>query len=99
MRQAPFWSSLEAIAPTLAYDHAGIMGPTGAVPSAELAQVAVPVLALCGGASLPFMCATARTISVVAPQGQWRTLEGQGHAAQPAALAPVLIEFLGAAGG
>src|SRR5215831_9298643 len=31
MRQAPFWAGMEAIAPTLAYDHTAIMGPTAGV--------------------------------------------------------------------
>src|SRR5579864_2270912 len=26
MRHAPFWAGMEAVAPTLAYDHAGVMG-------------------------------------------------------------------------
>jgi pimeloyl-ACP methyl ester carboxylesterase len=94
MRQAPFWPSLEAIAPTLAYDHTEIMGRTAAVPAERLAEVAVPVLAMCGGSSPAFMCITARTISQAVPHGESRTLDGQTHAAQPEALAPVLIEFL-----
>ena len=32
MRRTPFWPGLEAIAPTLAYDHAGVMGPDQSVP-------------------------------------------------------------------
>ncbi len=93
MRRSPNWSSFEAIAPTLAYDHAAIIGPSMAVPRQKLADVTVPVLAMCGSASLPFMCATARTTSEAVRQGQWRTLEGQTHAVQPSALAPVLIDF------
>ncbi len=94
MRQAPFWQGLEVIAPTLRYDHAGIIGPTNAVPAEKLAKVTVPVLALCGGASYPFMCTTARTISQAAPRGEVRTLDGQTHDVQPAVLAAALIEFL-----
>jgi pimeloyl-ACP methyl ester carboxylesterase len=96
MRQEPFWPSLEAIAPTLAYDHTEIMGATAAVPTEKLAAVVVPTLALCGGASAPFMCATARTISEAVPNGEFRLLEDQSHVVQPTALAPVLIEFLSA---
>jgi pimeloyl-ACP methyl ester carboxylesterase len=93
MRQAPFWPSLEAIAPTLAYDHAEIIGPTAAVPGHRLAAVSVPVLAMCGSTSMPFMCTTARTIAEAVPNGRFVTLEGQSHAVQPPALAPVLIDF------
>lgn len=94
MRNAHFWAALEAIAPTLAYDHAGVMGPRLAVPRDLLAKVSAPVLAVCGGASYAYMCATARTIAEAAPHGHWRMLEGQTHAVEPDALAPVVIEFL-----
>jgi pimeloyl-ACP methyl ester carboxylesterase len=93
MRQAPFWASMEAIGPTLAYDHTAIMGPTAAVPKDKLATVNAPVLALCGGASFPFMCVTARTISKAVPSGAYQTLPGQTHDVQPAVIAPALIEF------
>ena len=96
MRRAPFWAGLEAIAPTLAYDHTEIMGPSAAVPRQKLAQVTVPVLSICGGASPAFMCATARTISEAVGDGEGLTLEGQTHAVQPAVLAPALVEFFGA---
>jgi hypothetical protein len=29
MRRAPFWPGMEAVAPTLAYDHAAILGEPG----------------------------------------------------------------------
>ena len=96
MRQAPFWADLEAVAPTLAYDHTAIMGATLAVPTDRLAAVVAPMLALCGGSSPPFMCASARTVSQAVPNGKFRKLDGQTHDVQPAVLAPVLIEFLSA---
>jgi len=49
MRQAPFWSGMEAIAPTLAYDHTGIIGPNRSIPGERAARVHVPTLALAGG--------------------------------------------------
>jgi pimeloyl-ACP methyl ester carboxylesterase len=95
MRQAPFWASFEALAPTLRYD-AELLGATGAVPTELLSGVPAPVLAMCGDSSMPFMCVTARTIGRVVPNGEVVTLEGQTHAAQPAVLAPELIRFFGA---
>lgn len=94
MREQAFWAGFEAVAPTLLYD-AEIMGPAGALPSMELAEVTAPVLAICGGASPAFMCATARSISEDVPNGAQRTIPGQTHAVQPAAEAPVLIDFFG----
>lgn len=97
MRQSPFWASFEALAPTLCYD-AELLGATGVVPIEMLSGVTAPVLALCGDASLPFMCVTARTIAQAVPNGEVVTLEGQSHAAQPAVLVPELIRFFGAEG-
>ena len=93
MRQAPFWPGMEAVAPTLAYDHAEIMGERCAAPTGLAARVSVPALVMSGDAGLPFMPATARALCQAMPQGQLRILEGQTHDVNPAVLAPVLAEF------
>ena len=93
MRRAPFWPGLEAVAPTLAYDHAAILGEPWSVPTALAARVSVPALVMAGDASLPFMPDAARVLSQAIPQGQLRTLEGQTHEVNPGVLAPVLVDF------
>ncbi|HEY6540525.1 MAG TPA: alpha/beta hydrolase [Ktedonobacteraceae bacterium] len=93
MRHSPDWPSLEAIAPTLAYDHAAIMGNDLSVPIERAAQVRVPTLIMNGSASFPFMYETARTLSQAIPHAQFRTLEGQDHGPADDVLAPVLEEF------
>jgi hypothetical protein len=93
MRRAPFWPGLEAVAPTLAYDHAAIMGESWSVPAALAARVPVPALVITGDAGLPFMPDAARVLSQAIPLGQLRTLGGQPHEVNPAVLAPVLVEF------
>lgn len=93
MRQASFWRTLEAIAPTLAYDHHFIVGRTGAVPIERLAALLTPTLVMCGGSSFPFMRTTAQTITRALPHGELRVLDGQSHEVQPEVLAPVLTEF------
>jgi pimeloyl-ACP methyl ester carboxylesterase len=93
MRQTPFWPAAEAIAPTLGYDHAGVIGEDNSVPSGLAARVGVAALVIDGGASLPFMHDTARTLSQAMPHAQHRTLEGQTHDINPGVLAPVLVEF------
>jgi pimeloyl-ACP methyl ester carboxylesterase len=95
MRRTPSWPSLEAVAPTLVYDHAAIMGPSLSVPAELAARVSVPALVLAGDAGLPFMPDTARVLSQAIPQGQLRMLEGQTHQVNPDVLAPVLAEFFG----
>jgi pimeloyl-ACP methyl ester carboxylesterase len=93
MRQAPFWAGLEAIAPTLAYDHTGILGPDLAVPAARAARIPTPALAITGDAGAPFMRVTAETLSKAMPQAELRVLGGQTHEVSAAVLAPVLAEF------
>lgn len=93
MRHAPAWPPLEAIAPTLAYDHTAILGKDGAVPIERAAQVRVPTLIMNGGASYPFMYETARALSKAMPHAHLRTLEGQGHGPADDILAPALREF------
>jgi pimeloyl-ACP methyl ester carboxylesterase len=93
MRQAPFWPGMEAVAPTLAYDHAEIMGESWAAPTGLAARVSVPALVMSGDAGLEFMPGTARVLSQAMPQGRLRILEGQTHDVDPGVLAPVLAEF------
>lgn len=90
-RQAPFWASQEALAHTLAYD-ATIMGDYS-LPSERAASVKVPTLVIAGGASFPFMRETAQALAEAIPDGQTRTLEGQGHDVDPAVIAEALQEF------
>jgi pimeloyl-ACP methyl ester carboxylesterase len=96
MRRSPFWSGMEAIAPTLAYDHTGILGRDGSIPAERAARVRVPTLVMNGGNGAPFMLETAKTLSRTIPAAKLRTLDGQTHNVQPEALAPILVEFFAA---
>ncbi|HEX6526414.1 MAG TPA: alpha/beta fold hydrolase [Streptosporangiaceae bacterium] len=93
MRSAPFWPGMEAVAPTLAYDHAAILGEPWSVPAGLAARVTVPALVMTGDLGLPFMPDAARVLSQAIPQGQLRTLHGQTHEVNPGVLAPALVEF------
>jgi pimeloyl-ACP methyl ester carboxylesterase len=96
MRNAPFWAGMEAVAPTLAYDHTAIMGKDGSIPIQRVARVHVPTLVMSGGNSAPFMLETAKTLSKTIPEAKLSTLDGQTHDVHPEALAPVLVEFFAA---
>src|SRR6266566_4601255 len=48
MRKAPFWAGMEAIAPTLAYDHTAILGKDASLPSERAARVRAPALVMHG---------------------------------------------------
>jgi pimeloyl-ACP methyl ester carboxylesterase len=93
MRRSPMWPSLETVAPTLAYDHAGILGKNASIPAERAARVRVPTLVMHGVASFPFMGATAQSLARIIPAAELRSLEGQTHTVDPAVLAPVLVEF------
>jgi len=93
MRRAPFWPGMEAVAPTLAYDHAAILGEPWSVPADLAARVRVPALVISGDAGLTFMPDAARALSRAIPQGRLRMLAGQTHEVKPGVLAPVLVEF------
>ncbi|HEX2088972.1 MAG TPA: alpha/beta hydrolase [Actinomycetota bacterium] len=90
-RSQPWWASQEALAHTLAYD-ATIMGDYS-LPTKAAASVNVPTLVVAGGADMPWMRDTARALADVLPKGSVRLLDGQGHAVDPAVLAPVLVDF------
>jgi pimeloyl-ACP methyl ester carboxylesterase len=93
MRQTPAWTMLESIAPTLAYDHAAIMGEDASIPTERIAVVTAPTLVMNGGAGYPFMYDTALALSKAIPNAKLRTIEGQTHAVDVDVLAPVLVEF------
>ena len=93
MRKAPFWSGMEAIAPTLRYDHAAILGNDASVPTRRATHVAVPTLVIYGDASYPFMSETALALSQAIPHAQLRALADQSHVVSPEVLAPILTEF------
>jgi pimeloyl-ACP methyl ester carboxylesterase len=94
MRKQDFWPAMAALGPTLAYDHTAILGIDGAVPRQRAARLSVPALVMYGTASFPFMAETARTLQRAMPQATLRALDGQDHNVSPAALAPLLLEFL-----
>ena len=94
MREMPVWTALEAAADTLPYDGA-IVAPdmTGDKPArAEWTPVAVATLVL-DGATSPWLSQGADGLASALPNAQRRTLAGQQHDVDAAALAPVLIDF------
>ena len=93
MRGQPGWATLEAIAPTLAYDDE-VLGD-GRVPRAVAAAIGVPTVVLSGGASPPGLQQAATATAAAIATAEHRTLAGQTHDVSPAALAPVLAGFFG----
>ena len=92
MRSSPVWPALEAIAPTIAYDNK-VLGD-GTVPRERAARVSVPTIVIAGSLSSEELRRAAQVVARAIPGAGFRTLEGQGHAASPESVAPILTEFL-----
>jgi pimeloyl-ACP methyl ester carboxylesterase len=98
-RNSPMWPSLEAIAPTLAYD-AACLG-NGHPPAARLAKITQPTLVATGARTRQPGAATwvlaldhaADAIAESIPRAERQILEGQTHVADPKAVALVLERF------
>jgi Alpha/beta hydrolase family len=89
-RRSPHWPGLEQLAHTLAYD-AACYGPP---PVERLATVSQPTLVLTGGGAEFFELA-ADAVAAAVPGAERVVLEGQGHVADPKAVAAALGRFLG----
>jgi pimeloyl-ACP methyl ester carboxylesterase len=76
IRRAPVWPVFEALGPSLAYDHIGVMGESASVPTARAATLAIPVLIMSGESSYPFMSETSLSLSKAFPNANLRTLPG-----------------------
>jgi len=95
MRGGPFWTELEKVAPTLAYDAALTDGTMAGEPLASdrWGAVMVPALVMDGGASPAFMHKGADALARLLPHAERATLEGQTHDVAAETLAPLLTEF------
>jgi pimeloyl-ACP methyl ester carboxylesterase len=94
MRAQPGWATLEAIAPTLAYDDE-VLGD-GTVPRHLASTITVPAVVLAGSASPQSLQRAAKATADALSTAEHRTLDGQTHDVAPDVLAPVLVEFFGA---
>ncbi|MFF3665955.1 alpha/beta fold hydrolase [Microtetraspora malaysiensis] len=90
MKAGPFWEAMGSTAPALAYD-AEVAGDFS-LPADQLASITVPTIVIDGG-TIPWVSAAAEAITAALPTPQRRTLHGQPHNVDPAAIAPVLAEF------
>jgi pimeloyl-ACP methyl ester carboxylesterase len=97
MIEAPFVADMERLAHTVSYDGRVMLRGSmngGALPAEWRDSVTVPALVMDGGNSPGWARNSSRALTRVLPDVQYRTLEGQDHAAAPDAIAPVLTEFL-----
>jgi len=100
IKDSPYWPGLEAIAHTLAYEAACMANFHP--PTDRLAKITQPTLVVTGeagrdphlgGLPVDFFDQAADAIAASIPHAQRRTIEGQGHVADPKAVAPLLERF------
>jgi pimeloyl-ACP methyl ester carboxylesterase len=96
MRQSDMWGYLTGLAHSLPYDYA-LFEAGSPVPVDRLAEVAVPVLAIAGSNTFPWLAQATEQVAHAVADGRFLSLEGQDHGVlhQPEALLPVLREFFG----
>jgi pimeloyl-ACP methyl ester carboxylesterase len=94
MRASGMWGWFTGLAHTLPYD-VTICGPGMVLPAGRLATITIPVLAIGGGASPPWLPAAARAAADAIPGARYVTLDGQDHGVlnQPDALQPLLTDY------
>jgi pimeloyl-ACP methyl ester carboxylesterase len=93
MQLAPWiWRNMKAVAHTLPYDAAVMTGFE--VPTARLASIKVPTLAMHGSKTDPRLAKATQAVAGAVPGVQYRTLAGQTHNVSPKVLTPALVEFL-----
>ena len=90
MRDAPWWSAMEALAHTLAYDSL----ITGTFPVDRLPTISTPTLVVNSEATDERLLSWGVGAAEALPNGSHRTLEGEWHGIAPEILAPVMVEFL-----
>ena len=97
MRGSPMWAWFTGLAHTLPYDVI-LCGPGMRLPAGRLAGITLPVLAIGGGASPPWLPAAARAAADAVPGARYVTLDGQDHGVlqQPNMLRPLLTSYFGA---
>ena len=97
MREEPYWSALEALARTIAYDGRIMEDTMGGrpLPGDRWDSVAVPTLVMDGEDSPDWARTAVAALVDVLPNAERRTLPGQTHDAAPELLAPMLLAFFG----
>lgn len=93
MKTQPWFAGMEAVAHTIPYDLA-LVGDSS-VPGDRLAKITAPTLGLYGSASPEWAGASIGAVVGAIPGATQKVLEGQSHAADPAVLAPLLIDYFG----
>lgn len=95
MQASPSWPFFTRLAHTLPYD-IEVCGPGMNLPTARLRSIRVPVVAVNGTHTMPWIAAATAAVAACIPGAAHKTLDGQDHGIlqNPAALVPTLVESL-----
>ncbi|GIF72311.1 alpha/beta fold hydrolase [Asanoa siamensis] len=95
MKADPSWAGMEAVADTISHD-GRIVGTTmsGRPLPAEWKSITTPTLVLNGGNSEPFMHTSGRQLADLLPEARHQVVADQSHDVAPAAVAPILRDYL-----
>lgn len=98
MKGDPMWTEMEQLAHTLAYDGAIVKDVMTGEPWPDdmWASITSPTLVVCGEKSEAFFHTAAKTLVADLADGEYRSLEEQGHEVAPEALVPELETFYSA---
>lgn len=91
MQHSPQWATMEALAPTLAYD---TRLASSLAPVERISQLTTPTLIVIGEESPPSIHEVAHQLGQALPKAERSQLAGQDHLADPEVLLPVLSSFL-----
>ena len=96
MRHSDGWDFLTGNAHSLPYDYA-LFEPGIPVPADRLATIGVPVLAVTGSKTFPWLATATKQVAGAIPGARFLVLDGQDHGVlhQPAALVEPLRDLLG----
>jgi pimeloyl-ACP methyl ester carboxylesterase len=96
MRLLPVWRKLTAVAHTLPYDMAMVVGfeQGRPLPAGHYYDVRCPTLVLAGGKSPEYLRNAQAAVAAAVPDGELRVLPGQTHMIKPKVVAPVVTSHL-----
>ncbi|GIO64813.1 alpha/beta fold hydrolase [Paenibacillus cineris] len=96
MPMMPAWSKLKSVAHTLPYDTILTIGQQKGSKETlkRWSSVSVPTLVAVGGKSPEWMRNSMKELAQVLPNATHQVLPGQTHIVKPAALVPVLVDYL-----
>jgi pimeloyl-ACP methyl ester carboxylesterase len=94
MEHSPYWSGMQAIAPTLVHDALAMHFSTGGRIPEALARLSNKALVAVGSGSPPMLTEPGRALAALLPNATFQLLPGETHNVSVDAIEAVLRRFL-----